>query len=134
MNLKKLVSFFLVFVLIGAYTFSYLSLKVYAIDNEYEQSVEKKTDNNESGIWEQARKDGCKDKFFHNAVQKYLVDLDIGYGRELPIQYNQLVENPITKRKTNSGSADIYKKIDDEKIDGVELSRNVQSKKTQNLK
>lgn len=54
MNLKKLVSFFLVFVLIGAYTFSYLSLKVYAIDNEYEQSVEKKTDNNESGIWEQA--------------------------------------------------------------------------------
>ena len=97
-NLKKLLSVFLVFILMASFNFEYLSLKVYAIDNDYEKSIEQKTDNNESGIWAQAKKDGCKDNFFHNAVQKHLVDLNIGYKRELTIDYKALVENPVTKR------------------------------------
>ena len=112
-NLKKLLSVFLVFILMASFNFEYLSLKVYAIDNDYEKSIEQKTDNNESGIWAQAKKDGCKDNFFHNAVQKHLVDLNIGYKRELTIDYKDLVENPVTKRKSYAGSADIYKEISD---------------------
>ena len=96
----------------------FISLNTYAIGNE--EIIEQKTDNNASGIWEQAEKDGCKDGFFHYAVEEYLIDPqnNYGYKRELPIQYNKLVENPVTKKKSYYGKADIYKEIDDDKIDG----------------
>lgn len=59
--------------------------------------------------WEQAAKDGCAANFFHNAVQKYLVDCQTGFIKEKRVEYNQLVENPVTKEKTSYGSIDVYK-------------------------
>ena len=45
--------------------------------------IEQKTDNNASGIWEQAEKDGCKDGFFHYAVEEYLIDPQNNYGYKI---------------------------------------------------
>lgn len=76
------------------------SVDVYAASNIYREQD-----------WDEAFSDGCDNGYFHNAVQNYLIDVKKGYGfkKELKIEYNQIVINPISQKPTTYGKADIYK-------------------------
>ena len=120
MYLKKVIATILVLTLLSFFNnilFYDLAINAYAISTMDEEIADQKADEEsvkyKAGDWEQARKDGCAANFFHNSVQDYLTDKENGYGyqQELTIKYNQLVKNPVTKKETKYGSADIYKEI-----------------------
>ena len=76
------------------------TINVYAASNIYREQD-----------WDEALSDGCDNGYFHEAVQNYLIDKKNGYGfkKELKIEYNQIVINPVSKKPTTYGKADIYK-------------------------
>ena len=116
LNLKKIISIVLTLTLLCSFSYNnyynYLSFTVYADGTKSEFEIEKENDNNLSGIWDQAKEDGCSWNFFHNAVQ-----LDIAtkpgtnYGINKQIIYTTAIENPVSKEKTNSGFVDVYQKV-----------------------
>lgn len=115
-NLKRDIALVLMFTLLMSFCsntlFNNLNINVYAASTFNEDTLDALTDNYQSGNWEQAGKDGCSRNFFHNSVQEYLVGLGLGFEKELPIEYNQLVTNPVTERESMSGSIDLGKRID----------------------
>ena len=120
LKFKKFLSLVLTFTLLLSFfngvSFKYSAFNAYAsIDEDMEDAaVDEASISFKAGDWKQAARDGCAPNFFHNAVQNYLSDVmnGYGYGKEKRINYNQLVENPVTKIKSSYGSADVYKEID----------------------
>lgn len=70
------------------------TINVYAASNIYREQD-----------WDEALSDGCDNGYFHEAVQNYLIDRKNGYGfkKELKIEYNQIVINPVSKKPTVCG-------------------------------
>ena len=120
LRFKKFLSLILTFTLLLSFfnglSFKYFYLNAYATTDEdtADAVADAASVSYGAGDWEKAAKDGCPKNFFHNAVQNYLIDPKNGYGfeKEKHIDYNKLVTNPVTKKETSFGSADIYKQKD----------------------
>ena len=107
--IKRTMSLFLVLIMLLPFCNDFFSgnysVKVYAASNIYREQD-----------WDEAFSDGCDNGYFHNAVQNYLIDVKKGYGfkKELKIEYNQIVINPVSNKPTTYGKADIYKEVGDD--------------------
>ena len=68
--------------------------------------------------WTATKVDGCAYNFFHNEVQRYLTNtlFKNTLKKELRIDYNQPVKNPVTNKYTLYGCADIYMQVVDPTI------------------
>ena len=120
LRFKKFLSLILTFTLLLSFfnglSFKYFYLNAYATTDEdtADAVADAASVSYNAGDWAKATIDGCPPNFFHNAVQSYLTDPKNGYGfgKEKHIDYNKLVTNPVTKKETSFGSADIYKQKD----------------------
>ena len=94
LRFKKFLSLILTFTLLLSFfnglSFKYFYLNAYATTDE--DTADAASVSYKAGDWAKATIDGCPPNFFHNAVQDYLVGLGLGFGKELPIKYNQLVK------------------------------------------